>query len=87
MQKREVLFSEDFEKKIKKGVDTLANAVKTTMGPKGKLVLIQRDGHPTITKDGVTVAHFVSLDDPFENAGAQIIRQAAIETNNEAGKE
>ncbi len=85
MQKREVLFKEDFEKKIKKGVDTLANAVKTTMGPKGKLVLIQREGHPTITKDGVTVANAINLVDEVENLGATVIREAAGRTADEAG--
>ena len=85
MKKREVLFSENFEKKIKKGVDTLANAVKTTMGPKGNLVLIQRDGHPTITKDGVTVANAINLIDEVENLGATVIREAASRTADEAG--
>ena len=85
MQKREVLFNEDFEKKIKKGVDTLADAVKTTMGPKGKLVLIQRQGHPTITKDGVTVANAINLVDEVENLGATVIREAAARTADEAG--
>ena len=85
MKKRDVLFGEDFEQKIKRGVNTLADAVKTTMGPKGKLVLIQRDGHPTITKDGVTVANAVNLVDEVENLGATIIREAAARTADEAG--
>jgi len=85
MQKREVFFNDEFEKKIKKGVDTLADAVKTTMGPKGKLVLIQRQGHPTITKDGVTVANAINLVDEVENLGATVIREAAARTADEAG--
>ena len=85
MQKRDVLFSEEFENKIKKGVDTLADAVKITMGPKGRLVLIQRQGHPTITKDGVTVANSINLVDEVENLGATVIREAASRTADEAG--
>lgn len=85
MQKRDVLFGENFERKIKKGVNTLADAVKTTMGPKGKLVLIQKQGHPTITKDGVTVANAINLIDEVENLGATVIREAAARTADEAG--
>jgi len=69
-----------------KGVNVLADNVASTLGPKGRNVLLQEKGKtPFITKDGVTVAHFVALDDPFENAGVQIIKQAAVETNNTAG--
>ena len=85
MIKREVLFKDDFESKLKKGVDTLANAVKTTMGPKGRLVLIQRSGHPTITKDGVTVAQAINLVDEVENLAVSVIREAASRTAEEAG--
>ncbi len=68
------------------GVNILADNVASTLGPKGRNVLLQEKGKtPFITKDGVTVAHFVALEDEFENAGAQIIKQAAIETNNTAG--
>jgi len=74
------------QQKIIKGVNILADNVASTLGPKGRNVLLQQKGHsPFITKDGVTVAAFVALDDPFENAGAQIIRQAAVQTNNDAG--
>lgn len=74
------------QQKIIKGANVLADNVASTLGPRGRNVLLQEDGKaPFITKDGVTVAHFVSLEDPFENAGAQIIRQAAIETNSAAG--
>ena len=59
-RKKKILFKDELDLKLKKGIDTLANAVKTTMGPKGKLVLIQRENkHPTVTKDGVTVAQAV----------------------------
>jgi chaperonin GroEL len=74
------------QQKIIKGANILADNVASTLGPKGRNVLLQEKGKaPFITKDGVTVAHFVALDDPFENAGAQIIKQAAVETNNDAG--
>ena len=74
------------QQKILNGVNILADNVASTLGPRGRNVVLQECGkQPFITKDGVTVAHFVSLDDPFENAGAQIIKQAAIETNNTAG--
>lgn len=72
--------------KILNGVNTLADNVATTLGPKGRNVILkEKDKAPFITKDGVTVAHFVHLEDPFENAGAQVIKQAAIETNTHAG--
>jgi chaperonin GroEL len=68
------------------GVDALADNVASTLGPRGRNVLLQEKGQmPFITKDGVTVAHFVALDDPFENAAAQVIKQAAIQTNTDAG--
>jgi len=72
--------------KILKGVDTLADNVAATLGPRGRNVILQaKDGRPVITKDGVTVAKFVELDDPFENLGAQVIKQAAQVTNVNAG--
>lgn len=74
------------QQKILNGVNILADNVASTLGPRGRNVILQEQGRPPfITKDGVTVAHFVSLSDPFENAGSQIIKQAAIETNNTAG--
>ena len=74
------------QQKIINGVNILADNVASTLGPRGRNVLLQESGKsPFVTKDGVTVAHFVSLDDPFENAGAQIIKQAAVETNSTAG--
>ena len=78
--------TQTLQQKIMKGVNILADNVASTLGPKGRNVLLQEKGKtPFITKDGVTVAHFVELEDPFENAGVQIIKQAAIETNNTAG--
>lgn len=83
---RKVLFEEDFRKKINSGVNKLANAVKSTMGPKGRLVLIEKQNqHPIITKDGVTVANHILLEDPIENLGAKVIKEAAARTAEEAG--
>ena len=78
--------NQTLQQKIINGANTLADNVASTLGPKGRNVLLQeKDKTPFITKDGVTVAAFVQCDDPFENAAAQIIKQAAIETNNTAG--
>ena len=78
--------NQSLQQKIITGANVLADNVASTLGPRGRNVLLQEKGKdPFITKDGVTVAAFVSLDDPFENAGAQIIKQAAVETNNGAG--
>jgi len=72
--------------KIVNGADKLADNVASTLGPRGRNVLLKEHGEkPFITKDGVTVAHFVALEDPFENAGAQVIKEAAIQTNSDAG--
>ena len=72
--------------KILKGVNTLADNVASTLGPRGRNVILQKnDGNPVVTKDGVTVANFVELEDPIENVGAQIIKQAASYTNTNAG--
>jgi len=71
---------------IGRGINTLANNVACTLGPRGRNVILGKEGKsPIITKDGVTVANFVSLEDPFENVGAQILKQAAFQTNSEAG--
>ena len=78
--------NQTLQQKIIRGANVLADNVASTLGPRGRNVLLKEKGkQPFITKDGVTVAHFVALDDPFEDAGAQILRQAAVETNNEAG--
>ena len=83
---REYDNKQSLQQKIMQGVDVLADNVASTLGPRGRNVLLQEKGQaPFITKDGVTVAQFVALDDPIENAAAQIIKQTAIETNNVAG--
>ena len=84
--KREIYSGQELDSKLQKGINKLANAVKVTMGPKGKLVLIHRPGmHPTVTKDGVTVAQAVNLVDEVENLGAQIIKESASRTADDAG--
>ena len=86
MAAKEVKFSSDAREKMLRGVDTLANAVKVTLGPKGRNVVIEKSfGAPRITKDGVTVAKEIELEDKFENMGAQIVREVAHKTNDQAG--
>src|SRR5580704_7892499 len=86
MSAKEVRFSGDARERMLRGVDILANAVKVTLGPKGRNVVIEKSfGAPRITKDGVTVAKEIELDDKFENMGAQMVREVAQKTNDEAG--
>jgi chaperonin GroEL len=86
MAAKEVKFSSDARDKMLRGVDTLANAVKVTLGPKGRNVVIEKSfGAPRITKDGVTVAKEIELEDKFENIGAQMVREVAQKTNDQAG--
>ena len=83
---KQLLFSEEARRSLIKGVDTLAKAVVTTLGPKGRNVALDRKfGSPTITHDGVTVAKEIELEDPFENMGAQLLKEAATKTNDIAG--
>lgn len=83
---KQIIFSEQARASLKSGVDQLANAVKVTLGPKGRNVVIQKVfGPPTITKDGVSVAKEIELEDPYENIGAQIIKEASSKTNDTAG--
>jgi chaperonin GroEL len=83
---KELRFSEDARTNILKGVNTLANAVKVTLGPKGRNVVIEKSfGSPLITKDGVTVAKEIELENKFENMGAQMVKEVASKTNDEAG--
>ncbi|MFL7838139.1 MAG: chaperonin GroEL [Candidatus Promineifilaceae bacterium] len=83
---KQLIFSEDARRKLKKGIDTVANAVSTTLGPKGRNVAIDKKfGAPTITHDGVSVAKEIELEDPYENMGAQLFKEAAIKTNDIAG--
>ena len=86
MAAKEVRFSRDARERILKGVDILADAVKVTLGPKGRNVVIDKSfGAPRITKDGVTVAKEIELKDKFENMGAQMLREVASKTNDQAG--
>ncbi|MFZ4787464.1 MAG: chaperonin GroEL [Beijerinckiaceae bacterium] len=86
MAAKEVRFSSDAREKMLRGVDILANAVKVTLGPKGRNVVIEKSfGAPRITKDGVTVAKEIELEDRFENMGAQMLREVASKTNDTAG--
>src|SRR3954470_8165907 len=86
MAAKEVKFSTDARERMLRGVDILANAVKVTLGPKGRNVVIEKSfGAPRTTKDGVTVAKEIELEDKFENLGAQLIREVASKTNDKAG--
>src|SRR5207244_5545260 len=83
---KQLAFTEEARKKLKTGIDTLANAVKTTLGPKGRNVALDKKfGAPTITNDGVTIAKEIELADPFEDMGAQLLKEAATKTNDVAG--
>ncbi len=83
---KQLAFGEDARRRLKAGVDTLADAVKTTLGPKGRNVALDKKwGAPTITHDGVTVAKEIELEDPYENMGAQLLKEAATKTNDVAG--
>ena len=86
MAAKDVKFSVDARDKVLRGVDILANAVKVTLGPKGRNVVIEKSfGAPRITKDGVSVAKEIELEDKFENLGAQLVREVASKTNDLAG--
>jgi chaperonin GroEL len=83
---KQLAFKEDARRRLKVGVDTLADAVKTTLGPKGRNVALDKKwGAPTVTHDGVTVAKEIELKDPYENMGAQLLKEAATKTNDVAG--
>ena len=83
---KEINFNGEAQEKLKRGVDKLANAVKVTLGPKGRNVVLQKSfGAPQVTKDGVTVAKEIELEDPVENMGAQLVKQVASKTNDAAG--
>ena len=86
MAAKQLVFTEEARRKLKSGMDVVANAVGTTLGPKGRNVAIDRKfGSPTITHDGVSVAKEIELEDPFENMGAQLLKEAAQKTNDIAG--
>ncbi len=83
---KQVIFGEDVKKKLQKGVDTVANAVKVTLGPRGRNVILDKGyGGPTITNDGVSIAREITLKDKFENMGAEIVKEVANKTNELAG--
>ena len=83
---KQIVFEDAARRSLKAGVDALANAVKTTLGPKGRNVALDKKwGSPTVTHDGVTVAKEIELEDPFENMGAQLLKEAATKTNDVAG--
>jgi len=86
MAAKQLVFSEDARRRLQQGIDMVANAVATTLGPKGRNVALDRKfGSPTITHDGVTVAKEIELEDPFANMGAQLLKEAATKTNDIAG--
>ncbi len=86
MAAKQLVFSEDARRKLKNGMNTVANAVGATLGPKGRNVAVDRKfGSPTVTHDGVSVAKEIELEDPFENMGAQLLKEAAQKTNDIAG--
>ena len=83
---KQIIFEQQARAALKKGVDKVANAVKITIGPRGKNVVLEKSyGGPTITNDGVTIAKDISLKDKFENMGAEMLKEAASKTNDVAG--
>src|SRR5881396_3323742 len=86
MSAKEIHYSQHARNEIARGVNTLANAVKVTLGPKGRNVIINKSfGSPTVTKDGVTVAKEIELSNKFENMGAQMVKEVASKTSDKAG--
>src|SRR5437016_9070194 len=83
---KQISYSEEARKQLREGIDIVANAVKVTLGPKGRnVVLDKKYGPPTVCSDGVTIAKEIDLSDPLQNMGAQLIKQAASKTNDVAG--
>ena len=86
MAAKEIIHGEESRAALTRGVSQLADAVKITLGPKGRNVVIDKKfGAPQVTKDGVTVAKEIELEDPFENIGAQLVKEVASKTNDDAG--
>src|SRR4030043_2129214 len=86
MAAKQLVFSEEARRKLRNGMNVVANAVGATLGPKGRNVAVDRKfGSPTVTHDGVSVAKEIELEDPFENMGAQLLKEAATKTNDIAG--
>ena len=83
---KQILFNEEARRSLERGVDALADAVKVTLGPKGRNVVLEKKfGSPSIINDGVTIARDIELEDPFENMGAQLVKEVATKTNDVAG--
>src|SRR5690625_2547400 len=83
---KKLAYSEEARKALERGVNALADAVRVTIGPKGRNVVLEKKfGSPTITNDGVTIAREIELEDPFENMGAQLLKEVATKTNDVAG--
>src|SRR3989344_5091474 len=83
---KQILYRDDARQKLLKGVNTLADAVKVTLGPKGRNVVLDKGyGAPTITKDGVSVAKEIEVEDKFENAGVELVKEVASKTNDDVG--
>ena len=83
---KQIIYGEEARKALQAGIDQLANTVKITLGPKGRnVVLDKKFGAPLITNDGVTIAKEIELDDPFENMGAQLVKEVSTKTNDAAG--
>ena len=86
MPAKELAFGEDARTRLKKGIDTLADTVKITLGPKGRNVILDKKfGPPQVSSDGVTIAKEIELEDEFENMGAQLLKEASKKTNDDAG--
>src|SRR2546426_2936152 len=86
MAAKQLVFDENARRALERGANAVANAVKVTLGPKGRNVVLDKKwGSPTITKDGVTVAKEIELEDPYENMGAQLVKEVASKTNDVAG--
>src|ERR671933_1807804 len=86
MAHKELKYDAEARKSLESGVDAVANAVKVTLGPKGRYVVLDKKfGAPTITNDGVTIAREIEVEDPFQNQGAQLVREVATATNDVAG--
>ncbi len=86
MAHKELKYAEDARKALEQGVDAVANAVKVTLGPRGRYVVLDKKfGAPTITNDGVTIAREIEVEDVFQNQGAQLVREVATATNDVAG--
>src|SRR5512144_1414949 len=86
MSAKEILYGQDARERLLRGVDQLTRAVRVTLGPRGRNVLIEKSwGAPTITKDGVTVAKEIELENKFENMGAQMVKEVASKTSDKAG--